>query len=74
MQIFATLFAETRLRVESPANVAGTVVTNAISVDNYATLNIWHAPSLGAVSPNGMPVGMMIADIQVAISEWFQRR
>ena len=74
VQILATLFAETRLRVESPANVAGTVVTNAIYVDNFATLNIWHAPSLGAVSPNGMPVGMMIGDIQVAISEWFQRR
>ncbi len=37
-------------------------------------MNIWHVPSLGAASPNGMPVGMMFTDIEVAIEEWFQRR
>ncbi len=37
-------------------------------------LNIWHVPSLAGGAPNGMPVGMMIADIEVAISDWFQRR
>ncbi len=74
VQIFATLFAENRLRVESSANVAGTVVTNAINVDNNATLVIWQVPSLAGRVHNGMPVSMMIGDIQVAISEWFQRR
>jgi hypothetical protein len=74
LQILATLFAERRLRVETRANIAGSVVTNAINVNRRTRLNIWHAPSLAGNAANGMPVGMMIADIEVAISEWFQRR
>jgi len=74
IQVLATLFAENRLRVETDANVAGSVVTNAIAVDSRASLNIWHVPSLAGNAASGMPVGMMIADIEVSISEWFQRR
>jgi len=74
LQILATLFAERRLRVETHANIAGSVVTNAINVNRRASLNIWQVPSLAGKAANGMPVGMMIADVEVAISEWFQRR
>lgn len=74
VQIVATLFAENRPRVKSRANIAGTVVTNAINVDNNASLNIWHVPSLAGRAPGGMPAGMMIGGVEVAISRWFQRR
>ena len=74
VQIMATLFAENRINVRTRANIVGSVVTNALQANRRGGVNIWHVPSLGAASPNGMPVGMMFTDIEVAIEEWFQRR
>ena len=74
LQILATLFAENRVEANTQANVAGSIVTNAINVSGSARLNIWHVPSLAGSSPNGMPVGVVLTDIEVAVREWFQRR
>ncbi len=74
VQIMATLFAENRVMARVRTNIAGSVVTNALIANRRGGVNIWHVPALGAMSPNGMPVGMMFADIDVAIEEWFQRR
>ena len=74
VQIIATLFAEDRIEVRARANIAGSVVTNALRANRRGGVNIWHVPQLAATSPNGMPVGMMFTDIEVAIEEWFQRR
>ena len=74
VQIMATLFAENRIDIRARANIAGTIVTNALRANRRGGVNIWHVPLLGAASPNGMPVGMMFTDIEVAIEEWFQHR
>ncbi len=74
LRILATLFAEIKVAVKEPANIAGSVVTSFFEGDINGQINVWHTPKLSALAPFGLPTAAGITNIEVSISDWFQRR
>ncbi len=74
MRVIAALFAEEKVGVNYPTNIAGSVVTNQFEGPGSNLIKVWHVPALAQLAPFGLPIWSYPTGIDVLIVEWFQRR
>jgi hypothetical protein len=74
LKIMATLFAERKIEIKEPANIAGALVTNFLDVRGADFVNLWHVPRAGSIYPLGMPTGGMTPGISGFVRDWFENR
>ncbi|MCH7823647.1 MAG: hypothetical protein IH849_02500 [Acidobacteria bacterium] len=73
-RVIATLFAEERVTVRNPANIAGSVVTGFFDGSGTNLIQVWHVPALAQLAPFGLPTSQNLSSIDLSIVDWFHRR
>ena len=73
MRIIAALFAEQKILVKEPANIAGSVITDYFETTGNDEVNVWQVPKLSSLAAAGLP-STQVANIRASITDWFQRR
>ena len=74
VRIIASLFAEQRIAVKEPANIAGTVTTAFFEGHGSDRINVWYVPMLAGAGAFGSEVASDNLTIEVSLRDWFQRR
>ncbi len=74
LKIMAMLFAERKIEIKEPTNIAGAIVTNFLDVSGADFVHLWHVPRAGTMFPLGMPTGGMTSGISGIVRDWFENR
>ncbi len=74
LKIMATLFAERKIIIKAPTNIAGAIVTNYLDVRGADYVHLWHVPRAGTMFPLGMPTGGMASGISGLVRDWYENR
>jgi len=74
VRIIAALFAEEKMVLKEPTNIAGSVTTNYMEAHGNDRVNVWHVPRLNGMAMLGSPAAATTLALSVSIRDWFQRR
>ncbi|MFQ5744422.1 MAG: hypothetical protein ACE5HV_12660, partial [Acidobacteriota bacterium] len=74
VRVLAALYAENRIKIKEPSNIAGAAATNFLDLNSAGLVRIWQVPRLASLYPSGMPADASTLAISGSITNWHQSR
>lgn len=74
VKIMATLYAEAKVEIQEPANIAGSLISPSIDAGGAGLVRLWHVPNLEGLFPAGMPSGPTGSEIAGTIRDWYESK